>query len=154
MTYLGTAFWSYSASCLGYYHLRLALGFELFSLLLLSPITKSNTFPQSNTESGCTCEEVKPRVTRSLFASPSGWRWWWCCWWWRGEYSTSPRCTDAVSTGQSNVFLQQSSFLVFLLQLQILQLTVTMESLMGGVTQIHITRSLSATLRNFSFTVV
>ena len=134
---------SHSAPRLGHYHPRPALDLELFLLLLLSLITKCNTFPKSHTESGCMCEEVKPRVTRSLFAAPWGRRWRWC--WWRGERSTSRRCTGSVSAGQSDVFLQQSRFLVSLaVRLQNLQRPVTMESLMGGVTEVRVTRRLSA----------
>ena len=52
-----------------------------------------------------------------------------------------------VSTGQSDVFLQQSSFLGFLLQL-----AVRMESWRGVVTQVHVTRTLSAALWDLRFT--
>ena len=126
---------SHSAPCLGHYHPRPALDLELFSSPLLRLITRPNTFPQSHTESGCMCEKVKPRVTRSLFAIPRGWElevevevvlveg---------GECSTGPRCAGSVSAGQSDVFLQQSRFLVSLaVRLQNLQRTVTMESFDG-----------------------
>ena len=128
---------SHSAPCLGHYHPRPALDLGVAFVTVIEPHHhQAKHLFLSRTLNPDACARKSNLESQDLclqFPEGGRWRWRWCWWRWRGEEcSTGPRCAGSVSAGQSDVFLQQSRFLVSLaVRLQNLQRTVTMESFDG-----------------------